>query len=86
MKKIQLAAASGTPVNEWSKHYTMPSDSVSGLPTAVFFSSSAGAPTQLDFEIYEGKLLTSTKIFIQKLRKSAKRLSRLSKIISLYYA
>ncbi len=60
MKKVQLAEASGSPVNEWEKHYTMPSDSVSGLPNAVFFSGQSNAPTQLDFEIYEGKLLTNS--------------------------
>ena len=60
MKKVQLAEASGSPVNEWEKHYTMPSDSVSGLPNAVFFSGQSNAHTQLDFEIYEGKLLTNS--------------------------
>ena len=65
LRKVELAQATGSPVNEWQYHYTMPSNSVSGLPVAVFFSGNANAPRELGFEIYEGKVLTnSTKVYI----------------------
>ena len=60
LKKVQLAQDSTTPVNEWNYQYTLPTDAVSSLPVAVFFTGNANAPKQLDFEIYGNKLVTNS--------------------------
>ena len=65
LKKVQLAQDSATPVNEWDYQYTLPTDAVSTLPVAVFFSGNSNAPKELDFEIYGDKLVTnSTTVYI----------------------
>ena len=49
MKKVALSEASGTPVNEWDKHFTLPTGMlmlVTTYPTSTY-------------EIYEDKLLTN---------------------------
>jgi len=60
IKKIQLARDTATPNNEWTYQYSMPSDSISGLPNAVFFTGEVGAKSELNFEVYEKKILTDS--------------------------
>tara|TARA_R100001510_G_C7656872_1_gene217518 strand:- start:11711 stop:12325 length:615 start_codon:yes stop_codon:yes gene_type:complete len=65
LKKVELARDSATPNNEWTYQYSMPSDSVTGLPNTVFFSGEVGAGSELRFDIYERKVLTdSTTVFV----------------------
>lgn len=60
LKKVELARDSATPNNEWTYQYSMPSDSISGLPNAVFFSGEVGARSELRFDVYEKKILTDS--------------------------
>ena len=65
LKKQELQKDTATPVNEWDNQFTLPSDAVSTLPVAVFFSGQSNAPKELNFEIYENKLVTnSTEVYI----------------------
>jgi hypothetical protein len=65
LKKAQLSRDSTDPINEWDYRYTIPSDSVSFVPHAVFFSGEANAPKELDFEVYQAKVYTnSTTVYI----------------------
>jgi len=49
MKKVALTEASGSPVNEWTKHFTLPSDMLLLVTTY---------PTS-NYEVFEDKLLTN---------------------------
>lgn len=48
VKKVALSAASGSPVNEWENHFTLPTDMLMLIRT---YPNST-------YEIYENKLLT----------------------------
>ena len=57
--KQDLQRSSASPVNEWTYAYTMPSDSLTKTPRAVFSSSAVGAsPITAGWEVYEGEILT----------------------------
>ena len=59
IKKQDLARSATAPVNEFSFAYPMPSDSLTGIPRAVFNSSDAGAtPITSGWELYEKAILT----------------------------
>lgn len=49
--KAQLARDSATPASEWTYQYVLPSDMLSGVPRAVFTSSSPGAGPYKRWEI-----------------------------------
>lgn len=49
VKKVALVEAAGSPVNEWSKHFTLPTDML------VMFRTYPGS----SYEIFEDKLLTN---------------------------
>jgi len=42
LKKVQLFESVGDPVNEWQNSFPMPSDSLTGVPRAVFNSTATG--------------------------------------------
>lgn len=48
LRKVDLQESATSPVNEFDKAYTMPSDSLNGLPRAVYFSSGSGVAAQTD--------------------------------------
>ena len=59
IKKQDLARSATAPVNEFSFAYPMPSDSLTGIPRAVFNSSDVGAtPITSGWELYEKAILT----------------------------
>ena len=48
LKKVDLQESATSPVNEFDRSYSMPSDRLNGLPPAVFFSSGRGAAAPTD--------------------------------------
>lgn len=59
IKKVDLARSATAPVNEFSFAYPMPSDSLTGVPRAVFNSSDVGAsPITTGWEVYEQAIIT----------------------------
>lgn len=59
IKKVDLARSATAPVNEWSYAYPMPSDSLTGVPRAVFASSEVGArPVTGGWEVYQKEIQT----------------------------
>lgn len=68
--KAQLQRLSGSPTNEWRYWYAMPSDTLTGLPRAVYISAAFNDPLNYDWEIYEGRLLTNeTTVFVDYQRR-----------------
>jgi hypothetical protein len=53
IKKTKLARLADAPINEWKYVFQLPGDML-GNPKAVFNTSSVGATTVRDFEIYSG--------------------------------
>jgi len=49
VKKVALTAAAGSPVNEWTNHFTLPTDSLMIIRTYP----------RSNYEIYEDKILTN---------------------------
>lgn len=58
VQKVQLAQLASTPINEWKYTYALPGD-ILGNPKAVFNTSSVGANTVRDFEVYNLGLYTN---------------------------
>jgi hypothetical protein len=59
IKKSDLQRSATAPINEWNYAYPMASDSLTGVPRAVFASSAVGAqPVTGGWEIYERAVLT----------------------------
>ncbi len=59
IKKSDLQASATEPINEWTRSFPMPSDSMSLVPRAVFNSSEVGATPQTSgWEVYEGEIFT----------------------------
>ncbi|SVC46527.1 uncharacterized protein METZ01_LOCUS299381 [marine metagenome] len=60
LKKVQLAESAGTdPVNEWQNSFPMPSDSLTGVPRALFNSALAGAsPLARGWEMLGSDIVT----------------------------
>ena len=60
IKKVDLARSATAPVNEFSFAYPKPSDSLTGVPRAVFNSSDSGAvPITSGWEVYEREIITN---------------------------
>ena len=53
IKKTKLARLADAPINEWKYVFQLPGDML-GNTKAVFNTSSVGATTVMDFEIYSG--------------------------------
>jgi len=59
IKKGDLAQSATAPINEWTYAYPMPSDSLTGVPRAVFVSSAVGAhPVVGGWELYQKEIQT----------------------------
>lgn len=59
IKKSDLQASATAPVNEWTRSFPMPSDSISLVPRAVFNSSGIGVvPIVEGWEVYQGEVFT----------------------------
>lgn len=58
IQKTKIARLADTPINEWKYKYQLPGDML-GNPKAVFNTSSVGANSIRDFEIYSAGLFTN---------------------------
>tara|TARA_Y100000310_G_C20644246_1_gene795678 strand:+ start:1113 stop:1706 length:594 start_codon:yes stop_codon:yes gene_type:complete len=59
-KKVQLQESVVDPVNEWDNSFPIPSDSLTGVPIAVFNSTSTGiTPITAGWEILGNDLVTN---------------------------
>jgi hypothetical protein len=58
IQKTKIARLADTPINEWKYKYQLPGDML-GNPKAVFNTSSVGATSIRDFEIYSAGLFTN---------------------------
>lgn len=59
LKKVQLQESIGDPVNEFTNSFPMPSDSLTGVPVAVFNSTGVGiSPITAGWEILGDDLIT----------------------------
>jgi hypothetical protein len=58
IQKTKIARLADTPINEWKYKYQLPGDML-GNPKAVFNTSSVGANSTRDFEIYSAGLFTN---------------------------
>lgn len=58
IQKTKIARLADTPINEWKYKYQLPGDML-GNPKAVFNTSSVGATSIRDFEIYSAGLYTN---------------------------
>lgn len=60
MKKVQLQESASAPVNEWDNAFPMPSDSLTGVPVAVFRSTSSGvSPINTGWEMLGTDIVTN---------------------------
>lgn len=60
VKKVQLQESVGDPINEFDNSFPMPSDSLTGVPIAVFNSTSTGvSPITAGWEILGADLITN---------------------------
>jgi len=65
VKKVQLQQGATAPVNEWDYAYPMPSDSLTGVPIAVYNSTSSGvSPINAGWEMLGSDLLTNNNIVV----------------------
>jgi hypothetical protein len=59
LKKVQLFESVGDPVNEWNNSFPMPSDSLTGVPRALFNSTGkGGSPVVSGWEILGSDVVT----------------------------
>ena len=59
LKKVQLQELVTEPVNEWQNAFAMPSDSLTGVPRAVFTSAAAGVkPVASGWEVLNQEIQT----------------------------
>ncbi len=59
LKKAELAESVTAPINEWQNAFPMPSDSLTGVPRALFNTTSTGAnPTNHGWEILGSDIVT----------------------------
>jgi len=59
LKKVELFESVGDPVNEWQNSFPMPSDSLTGVPKAVFNSTATGiAPVATGWDVIGDDLVT----------------------------
>jgi hypothetical protein len=72
-RKVLVVDAAGTPINEWTRAFLMPTlrtDRV-GKPFSVFNSTQIGAPQVFDYEIQDRWLFTNyTKVVIEYIHRT----------------